>query len=105
MSFDPDISSDCILVDGTETVTLEAASNVVVAGAKRGVLNDCELLQRELGLTAEDLAWSLPGIHLAGVEPHAGDVVRDAALVRWTILTASQSPLTGVWRLVCWKQR
>lgn len=98
MNFAPDIAADCLLVDGTETVTLHAASPIVVAGAKRGVLTLAEMEFRQIGLESSDLAWNLPEVSLAGITPRRGDTIEDAAGVNWTILSATHSPLSGVWR-------
>jgi len=100
MNFVPDIAEDCLLVDGTETVTLHAAGSVVVAGAKRGLLTLEEMEFRQVGLEASDLAWNLPEVNLSGVAPRQGDTIEDSAGVSWTILSAKRSPLSGVWRAV-----
>jgi hypothetical protein len=104
MTFQPDVSTDRMLIDGTETVTLHSTSTVVVAGAKRGALSLTEIEFRQLGLEAGDLAWNLPGGELPPVEPRQGDAIEDAGGTMWTILSASHSPLTGVWRLVTRRQ-
>jgi hypothetical protein len=100
MNFDPDIAEDCLLVDGTETVTLHSTSVVVVEGAKRGQLTLAEMEFRQIGLESSDLAWNLPEVNLAGVVPRQGDSIEDAGGVQWTILSAARAPLTGVWRIV-----
>jgi hypothetical protein len=104
MNFEPDISDDCLLVDGGETTTLHATTTVSVADAKRGPLSLAEIEFRQLGLESSDLAWSLPGVNLEGVEPRQGDVIEDASGVFWVILSASKSPLTLVWRVVTRRQ-
>lgn len=104
MSFEPDVANDCLLVDGTETVTLHSTSVVSVEGAKRGPLNLAEMEFRQLGLESSDLAWNLPGVNLDGVEPRQGDAIEDASGVSWTILSVAQSPLTRVWRAVTRRQ-
>ena len=100
MNFNPDIAEDCLLVDGTETVTLYSTSTVSVAGAKRGQLRLEETEFRQLGLESTDLAWNLPQVSLAGVVPRRGDTIEDSAGTNWTILSATFAPLSGVWRLV-----
>ena len=104
MSFEPELADDCLLVDGTETVTLHSTSMVEVAGAKRGRLTLEEMEFRQVGLEASDLAWNLPEVNLAGVEPRQGDTIEDSAGASWTILSAMRSPLSGVWRAVTRKQ-
>jgi hypothetical protein len=105
MTFEPDISDDCMLVDGTETVTLRGSATVSVAGAKRGLLLKNELASGALGLEPSDLAWSLPEASLAGTQPRPGDAIEDATGTRWTILHASRAPLTALWRTLCRQQR
>jgi hypothetical protein len=100
MNFAPDVATDCLLVDGIETVTLHAASAVTVAGAKRGPLTLAEMEFRQIGLESTDLAWNLPQVSLAGTRPRRGDTLEDAAGVHWTILSATHAPLTGVWRVL-----
>jgi hypothetical protein len=104
MNFEPDISDDCLLVDGTETITLHASSVVVVEGAKRGRLTLAEIEFRQVGLESSDMAWSLPEVNLDGVEPRQGDAIEDAGGTQWTILSAAHSPLSGVWRAVTRRQ-
>ena len=104
MSFDPDISDDCLLVDGTEAITLHSTSVVVVAGAKRGLLTLSEMEFRQVGLESADLAWNLPEVNLNGVEPRQGDAIEDAGGTYWTILSARRSPLSAVWRAVTRRQ-
>jgi hypothetical protein len=104
MSFEPDVANDCLLVDGTETVTLHSASVVSVEGAKRGPLTLAEMEFRQLGLESSDLAWNLPGVNLDGVEPRQGDAIEDASGTLWTILSVAESPLTRVWRAVTRRQ-
>lgn len=105
MSFEPDIANDCLLIDGTESVTLEGTATVNVACAKRGAVSGRELMQPQLGLTADDVTWSIPDQSLAGIEPRVGDVLRDSTGTGWVLLTVSRSSLTRVWRAVCRKQR
>jgi hypothetical protein len=100
MSFAPDIASDALLVDGTETVTLHGTSSITVSGAKRGALTLAETEFRQIGIESTDLAWNLPGASLAGHMPRRGDSIEDATGTQWTILSASHSPLTDVWRTV-----
>jgi hypothetical protein len=100
MNFEPDLSDDCLLVDGTETVTLHGAQTVSVEGAKRGPLTLAETEFRQVGLEASDLAWNLPDVHLGSIEPRRGDAIEDASGLFWTILSVTRSPLTGVWRVV-----
>src|SRR5690349_9041713 len=104
MTFEPEISTDCLLVDGTETVTLHASAVVTVTGAKRGPLSLAEVEFRQVGLEANDIAWSLPGISLVSIEPRQGDAIEDAGGVFWTVLSANHSPLTDVWRIVARRQ-
>lgn len=104
MIFDPDVESDCLLVDGTETITLHSTSVVLVAGARRGLLTLKETEFRQIGLEASDLAWNLPHINLGGIAPRQGDAIEDAGGTRWTILSAAMSPLGGVWRAVTRRQ-
>lgn len=104
MSFEPNIATDCLLVDGTETVTLYADTVVSVEGAKRGQLTLSETEFRQLGLESSDLAWNLPEVNLAGVEPRQGDTIADAGGTRWTILSAQRSPLSQVWRAITRRQ-
>ncbi len=104
MNFEPDIAADCLLVDGTETVTLHSTSVVTIEGAKRGGLALSEMEFRQLGLESSDLAWNLPGVELAGVEPRQGDTIEDAGGTFWTILSIAKSPLTLVWRAVTRRQ-
>jgi hypothetical protein len=104
MSFEPEIAADCLLVDGTETVTLHSTSVVSVAGAKRGPLVLEEIEFRQVGLESADLGWNLPDASLAGVAPRQGDAIEDASGTFWTILSAKHSPLTGVWRAVTRRQ-
>src|SRR5665213_607121 len=105
MNFEPDVSLDCLLVDGTESVTLHGAAMVTVANAKRGQLTLPEVEFRQVGLEATDLAWSLPDVQLAGVTPRQGDTIVDASGTGWTILSVTKSPLSGVWRAVTRRQR
>ncbi len=100
MNFAPDIAEDCLLVDGTETVTLHSASAVTVNGAKRGLLTLAEMEFRQVGLESTDLAWNLPDVNLAGIEPRRGDTIEDSLGVSWTIQSVTRSPLSGVWRAV-----
>src|SRR6188508_1864637 len=100
MNFAPDIADDCLLVDGTETVTLHSTTTVSVDGAKRGLLTLAEMEFRQVGLESTDLAWNLPEVSLAGTEPRRGDTIEDSAGVSWTIQSATRSPLSGVWRAV-----
>jgi hypothetical protein len=100
MNFAPDITADAILIDGTETVMLHGASSVTVEGARRGALTLPEVEFRQVGVESTDLAWNLPGVSLAGVAPRRGDSIEDAGGAHWTILSATHSPLTDVWRLV-----
>ena len=100
MTFSPDLQDDCLLVDGTETVTLHGTSDTVVAGAKRGQLTLAEMEFRQVGLESTDLAWNLPGVQLADVLPRRGDAIEDAFGKQWTILSAEYWPLSGVWRAV-----
>ena len=104
MSYQPDVSDDCLLVDGTESVTLHAASTILVEGAKRGPLTLAEMEFRQLGLESTDLAWILPGVNLGAVEPRQGDTIEDSSGASWIILSAARSPLTAVWRAVTRRQ-
>jgi len=104
MNFDPDLSDDCLLVDGTETITLHSTSVVVVEGAKRGRLTLAEMEFRQVGLESADLGWNLPEVNMNGVEPRQGDAIEDAGGTHWTILSAARSPLSGVWRIVSRRQ-
>jgi len=105
MTFQPDVADDCLLVDGTETITLHSSATVVVASAKRGQLTLAETEFRQVGLEATDLAWLLPGAELAGVEPRRGDAIEDGSGTLWTILSLTYAPLTGVWRAVTRRER
>ncbi len=100
MNFAPDIADDRLLVDGTETVTLHSTTVLTVEGAKRGLLTLAEIEFRQVGLESTDLAWNLPEVNLAGIEPRRGDTIEDSSGVGWTILSATRSPLSGVWRAV-----
>ena len=104
MSFEPDISDDCLLFDGIETVTLHSTSVVSVDGAKRGLLTLEETEFRQVGLEAGDMTWLLPVVSLAGVAPRQGDAIEDASGTYWTILSATRAPLSGVWRAVTRRQ-
>jgi hypothetical protein len=104
MNFEPDIATDCLLVDGTETVTLHSTSVVTIEGARRGALSLAEIEFRQLGLESSDLAWNLPGVELVGLEPRQGDTIEDASGTLWTILSIVRSPLTLVWRAVTRRQ-
>jgi hypothetical protein len=104
MNFIPDIAGDCLLVDGTETVTLHGESLVVVAGAKRGPLVLAEIEFRQLGVETTDLAWNLPEVNLSGVVPRRGDTLEDDAGAFWVVHSAVRSPLSRVWRLVTRRQ-
>ncbi|REK19169.1 MAG: hypothetical protein DWQ37_01900 [Planctomycetota bacterium] len=104
MTFDPDLSNDCLLVDGTETVTLHSTSTVAVEGAKRGQLTLEEIEFRQVGLESADLGWNLPEANLAGLVPRQGDAIEDAGGTFWTVLSARHSPLSGVWRVVTRRQ-
>jgi len=104
MNFKPDVAADCLLVDGTETVTLHGASVVVVEGAKRGILSLGEMEFRQIGMESSDLAWNLPQQNLASLVPRRGDALEDATGVFWTIQSATRSPLTGVWRVITRQQ-
>ncbi len=105
MSFDPDIADDCLLADGTEAVTLHGTALVSIAGAKRGRLTLAETEFRQLGLESSDLAWILPDVELAGVEPRRGDSIEDAGGTLWTILSVTKAPLSGVWRVISRRHR
>jgi hypothetical protein len=100
MTFQPDVSADCLLVDGTETVMLHSTAAVTVAGAKRGQLTLAEIEFRQVGLESSDLAWNLPDVNLAGVRPRRGDAIEDGSGAQWTIQSVSFAPLTGVWRAI-----
>lgn len=100
MTFMPDLEDDCLLVDGTETVSLHGTSDVVIESAKRGQLTLAETEFRQVGLESTDLAWSLPAVQLAGASPRRGDSIEDSLGQQWTILSAELSPLSGVWRVV-----
>lgn len=100
MNFSPEVADDCLLVDGTETVTLHSTTAVVVEGAKRGLLTLPEMEFRQVGIESSDLAWTLPEVSLTGVEPRRGDSIEDGTGAQWTILSATRSPLTRVWRVV-----
>lgn len=100
MTFDPEVTADCLLVDGAETVTLHSTTAVTVAGAKRGQLTLAEMEFRQIGLESTDLAWNLPAVNLAGVRPRRGDTIEDASGAHWTIQSATCAPLTGVWRAI-----
>jgi hypothetical protein len=104
MNFLPDIAGDCLLVDGTETITLHSSSTISVEGAKRGPLVLAEIEFRQLGVETSDLAWNLPDVSLVGIAPRRGDAIEDAAGVFWTVQSAVQSPLSRVWRLVTRRQ-
>ena len=104
MNFIPDISEDCLLVDGTETITLHSTAVVSVEGAKRGPLTLAEMEFRQVGLESSDLAWSLPGVQLGNVEPRQGDAIEDAGGKWWTVLSVTKSPLSGVWRTITRQQ-
>ena len=105
MNFEPDISDDYLLVDGTETVTLYGTTPVTVEGARRGRLTLAETEFRQLGIESTDLAWTLPEVNLSGVEPRRGDTIEDASGAPWTILSATHSPIAGVWRAATRLQR
>lgn len=104
MIFHPDIADDCLLIDGTEVVTLHSSSVVSVEGAKRGVLTLTDMEFRQVGLESGDLVWILPDASLEGVEPRQGDAVEDATGTFWTLLSTAKSPLSGVWRAVSRRQ-
>jgi hypothetical protein len=104
MTFEPDIADDCLLVDQIETVTLHSTSVVAVDGAKRGQLSLAESEFRQVGFEANDLSWLLPEVSLNGVTPRRGDAIEDAGGTYWTILSATKSPLSGVWRAVTRRQ-
>src|ERR1051325_6175178 len=100
MTFEPDIADDCLLVDGTRTVTLHGAAVGPVAGAKRGAVSQHEVELQTLGLEPTDVAWNLPDVNLAGTEPRNGNSIEEAGGTRWTIVSVTKSALTGVWRAV-----
>ncbi len=104
MSFEPEIADDCLLVDGTETVTLHSTSVIGVEGARRGRLTLADTEFRQVGIESADLAWNLPDVSLGGVVPRQGDAIEDSLGTYWTILSATRSPLTGVWRTVTRRQ-
>jgi hypothetical protein len=105
MTFDPAIADDLLLVDGTETVTLVAASTVTVVGAKRGQLGMVER-PSVAGLSEPtELMWLLPQQCLSGVVPRLGDKIIDAGGTAWTIISGNYSPLTQVWRIGSHRQR
>ena len=104
MTFQPDVSLDCFLVDGTETIVLHSTSVITVEGAKRGPLALAEMEFRQLGLESSDLAWNLPGAQLGAVDPRQGDAIEDATGTLWTILSVAKLPLTLVWRAVTRRQ-
>ena len=104
MNFQPDIADDCLLVDGTETITLHSTAVVSVEGAKRGPLMLTEMEFRQVGLESSDLAWNLPGILLGNVVPRQGDAIEDANGTWWTVLSVTKSPLSGVWRAITRQQ-
>jgi hypothetical protein len=104
MSFDPDVTGDCVLIDGMEPVTLHSTSVVSVEGAKRGRLTLSETEFRQVGLEPTDMAWLLPEVSLAGVTPRRGDAIEDSSGAHWTILSVTKSPLSAVWRAVTRRQ-
>lgn len=104
MSFEPDITDDCLLLDGLETVTLHGSTSLVVEGAKRGRLSLAQMEFRQVGIESTDMAWALPAVNLGDVVPCQGDVIEDAAGTNWIILSASRAPLTAVWRAVTRRQ-
>ena len=104
MNFLPDIAGDCLLVDGTETITLHSSSTISVEGAKRGPLVLAEIEFRQLGVETSDLAWNLPDVSRVGIAPRRGDAIKDAAGVVWTVQSAVQSPLSAVGRSVTGRQ-
>jgi hypothetical protein len=104
MNFIPDISDDCLLVDGTETITLHSTAVVSVEGAKRGVLTLAEMEFRQVGLESTDLAWNLPAVQLGDVEPRQGDAIEDSGGTLWTVLSVTKAPLSGVWRAITRQQ-
>jgi hypothetical protein len=105
MTFEPDITDDCLLVDGTETVTLDGSATVSVAGAKRGPITQRELEFGALGLEPNDVAWNLPEVSLAGTEPRAGDTIEQTGGTKWTVISVTKSTMTGVWRALCRRQK
>ncbi len=105
MTFDADIDTDCLLIDGTETITLHSTSVVSVEGTKRGRLALAETEFRQVGLnrsispgicpTCRSPAWC------RGRETRS----KTPAGHFWTILSANFAPLSGVWRVVTRRQR
>ena len=104
MNFEPDISDDCLLVDGTESVTLHSSGVIAIEGAKRGPLRLSEIEFRQVGLQASDMGWLLPGGALGSVEPRQGDTIEESSGTFWTILSAEHSPLADLWRVVSRRQ-
>ncbi|HTU27306.1 MAG TPA: hypothetical protein VMF30_17995 [Pirellulales bacterium] len=105
MNFDPDISSDLLLVDGVETVTLAGSRSVTVAGAKRGQLTTAQQSAATGVSEPTEIVWLLPADNLDGITPRPGDHITDSASIGWTIATVSFSPLSQVWRAGCRRQR
>src|SRR5437867_1636314 len=105
MTFKPDIADDCLLVDGTQTVTLHGTAVVPVAGAKRGSISQHEIELQTPELEPTDVTWNLPEVNLVGTEPRNGDSIEEATGARWTIISVTKSALSGVWRAACRQQR
>ena len=78
--------------------------SLYVDGAKRGQLSLSETEFRQVGYEANDMSWLLPEVSLNGVTPRRGDAIEDASGTYWTILSATKSPLSGVWRAVTRRQ-
>lgn len=110
------IAHDFEIFDNRETVTLYRGTNSMtgevsvskqVSDALRTPLSrqQAALLEASIGLQPDDTSFSLPACQLADFVPAAGDVLEDAAGVRWTVQSASQETLQSRWSLTCRKER
>jgi hypothetical protein len=101
----PDLTSDPLLFDGGQQVTLSqkragTMSTALVRNATSGPLTNQQIASLGgLNLLGTERRWSLnaPDVGPAGILP--GDALDDGAN-RWTVLTATLATLNTRWRCI-----
>lgn len=100
VAFDPSTDFEEI-VDGLEAVTLvrrDKAPTSIAHALQRRI--DAREAEQSNGLyTTRDVRWHLPNAE-TGDRPDLGDVIRDAAGARYTILDTAYSTLQARWRCI-----
>lgn len=100
LTFDPSTDFEDV-TDGLEAVTLlGSGSSTSVTKALQRAVSTKELEASDGKYRTDDTVWHLPFAEVA-TRPTLGNVIKDAAGLRWSILAVQEHTLSNRWRCVC----